>query len=100
MGLHVSPFSAEEFFGAFDGEIFCLVYHLATTVITMAGIALGIFVGKARAHGAHHFVAHKVFTGNQIDATTPAKLLAVNDSKTLVVSLHSIVRCFRYDLPR
>ncbi len=42
--LHVGIISAEY---ALDGNAFGLVYHLASAIVAVAGIALGIFVGKA-----------------------------------------------------
>ncbi len=61
VGLHVGVFSAKKLLDAFYRERFNLVYNLATAVIASAGIAFGIFVGQARAHGAHHIVAYIVF---------------------------------------
>ena len=45
--LHVGIFSAEYALDAVDGNAFGLVYHLASAIVAVAGIALGIFVGKA-----------------------------------------------------
>ncbi len=45
--LHVGIISAEYALDAVDGNAFGLVYHLASAIVAVAGIALGIFVGKA-----------------------------------------------------
>ena len=51
VGLHVGVFGAVEAADAFDGECLDLVHDLAAAVIAGPGIALGIFVGQAGAHG-------------------------------------------------
>ena len=46
VGLHVDKLSAEELLHAVDGEVLHLVHHLATAIVALAGITLGIFVGE------------------------------------------------------
>ena len=64
MGLYVGIFCAKKLANALDGYIFNLVHHLASSVITFAGVAFGIFVGKYAAHGLHHLVRNEVFGCN------------------------------------
>ncbi len=61
MRLNVDVFAIEQLAGAFDGQVFNLVDHLATAVIALARIALGVFVGEHRPLGLEHFVAHIIF---------------------------------------
>ncbi len=88
VGLNIGPFRSEEFLGAFDCEVLGLVHYLATAVVTLSGISLGVFVGKARAHGAHHLVAYEVLAGNQLYSATLTEMLAVDNLKDFVVSSH------------
>ena len=59
--LYIGPFGAKNLLQPVDSDLFALVYHLATAVVTLAGIAFGIFIGKAGAHCLHYLVTHKVF---------------------------------------
>ena len=61
--LHVGILGTKEFAYAVDGQLLYFVYHLATAII-----ALSVFVSEVRAHSFHYLVAHKVLTGNQLDA--------------------------------
>ena len=88
VGLHVSPFGAEYLFDSFDGQAFALVHHFASAVVAFAGVAFSIFVGQAGAHGLHHFIAHKVFGGNQFDALQLALVFFFDDLENQVVSFH------------
>ena len=91
VGLHVGPLCSEEFLGTLDGEVLSLVNNLATAVVTLCRVSLGIFVCEARAHGAHHLVTHEVLAGDKFDAATLAQMLTVNDVKDFVVSFHDIL---------
>ena len=66
--LHVGIFSPEELFDTVAAEVFHDVDYFATAVVAVAGIAFGVFVGEAGAHGAHHFIAHEVFRSDEFDA--------------------------------
>ena len=45
--LYVCPLCTKQFLGTLDGKILCLVYYLATAIVTLRRITLGILVGKA-----------------------------------------------------
>jgi multisubunit Na+/H+ antiporter MnhE subunit len=92
VGLHVSILSAKQLANAVDGKLLYLVYYLATTIVTVARIALGILVGKVRSHGFHNLVAYEVLTRNQLNAFQLALMLFLNQLKDCVVSVH----CFVY----
>ena len=68
VGLHIGILGTEELADAVDGNLLHLIDHLATAVIALAGIALGILVGQPRTHGLHDLVAHEILTGNQLHA--------------------------------
>ena len=86
--LHVGPLGVEQLFEPVDSHLLALVYHLATAVITLAGIPFGVFVGQARAHGLHHLFADKVFRGNQFDTFTLSLILFFDNVENDVVSFH------------
>ncbi len=88
MRLHVCPFSIEKLFGAFYCEVFSLVNHLATSVITVCRISFCIFICQAGTHCAHNLIAYKVLAGYEFDSTTLTQMLAINDVKNFVVSFH------------
>ena len=91
VGLYVGPFCTEDLFQAVDGDAFALVYHFTTSVVTFAGIAFGILVGEARAHGLHHLVAYEVFRGNQFDAFQLALVFFFDDVENQFISFHIVV---------
>ena len=55
-----------ERFGALDGQVLNNIGVLAAAVIALAGIPLGILVGKDTAHRLQHGFAHKILRGNQL----------------------------------
>ena len=78
MRLHVGILSTKELADAVNGQLLYLVYYLATAIVTLAGITLGVLVRQVRAHGLHHLIAYKVLTGNQLDALQLALMLFLN----------------------
>ena len=58
--LYIGPFGTEDLFQAVNGDLFALVHHFATTVITLAGVAFSVFVGEAGTHCLHDLVTYKV----------------------------------------
>ncbi len=68
MRLDVGVFRAEELLGAVDGQLLDFVGVLAATVVALAGIALGIFVGEDGAHGFEDGFGDEVFRGNEFEA--------------------------------
>src|SRR5581483_12477460 len=59
--LNFGMLGAEEFLCALAGEVFDDVGKFATTVVPLAGITLGVLVGKDRAHGLEHGFTDEVF---------------------------------------
>ncbi len=57
VGLDIGIFCAEESFHSFAGKLLYLINNLTAAVVAFAGVAFGIFVGEARTHSAHYFVA-------------------------------------------
>ena len=54
MRLYIGVLGSEELFRAVNGELFDFIGDLATSVIALARVALGVFVGEDRAHGFEH----------------------------------------------
>ena len=61
MGLYVCVLGAEQLLDACNSQVLGLVYNLATAIVTLTGVTLGVLVGQARTHGLHNLVAYKVF---------------------------------------
>ena len=64
--LHVGMLGAEELFGAIARQILHHVGELASAVVTLTGISLGILVGEDRAHRLQHGLAHEILRGDQL----------------------------------
>ena len=87
--LHVGILGVEELLHAVAGDVLALVHTLAAAIVAVARITLGILVGEATAHGAHHLVAHKVFTCNQLHAVQLAIVFFLDDVENLSIFKHS-----------
>ena len=59
--LHVHVIALEKLLGAIAGQVFDHVHKLASAVVALAGIALGIFVGQRSGGGGHHRRARRDF---------------------------------------
>ena len=88
VGLHVGPAGAIEFLGTLDGDGLALVNNLATAVVTLAGVTLGIFVGHYRTHGLHDLVADEILRSNQLDAFGLTFPLFLDEVENCCISLH------------
>ncbi|MNX93962.1 hypothetical protein D3C86_1261770 [compost metagenome] len=67
MRLHIGEFRTEELLQPVDGDLFDLVDKFAAAVITLAGIALGIFVGQHRALSRQNIGGNDVFRSDELD---------------------------------
>ena len=65
--LHVGVVGAEELLGAIDSQLLGDIHVLATTVIALARIAFGIFVGEHGTLRLEHARARIVLGGDQLD---------------------------------
>ena len=61
MGLHICIFSIVDLLEAVYGQLLYLVYHFATSVVALAGVALCIFVCANASHCVHNALAYIVF---------------------------------------
>ena len=86
--LHVGPLCIEDLFQSLDSDRLALIHYLATAIITLARVTLGILVGQAAAHGLHHLVADKILGSDQLNAFQLTLVLLLNDVKNNVVSFH------------
>ena len=66
MGLHVGILGSEKLLDPLPRQLFDHVGKPATAVVTFAGIAFGVLVGKHRTGGFEHRFAHEVLGGNQL----------------------------------
>ncbi len=87
VGLDVGMLSAEQLAGALTGDLFGLVDAVAAAVVALAGIALGVLVGKARAHSHHDSRGDDVFGGDQLDVALLAVILLLNSGADFGVIL-------------
>ena len=95
VGLNVDVFCAEDGFGAVDGQIFDLVHLIAPAVITFAGVAFGIFIGKDRSGRFHDCQRGVIFRRDQIDTIfLPIQLSGkdVADGRVFDITLRRISR--------
>ena len=54
MWLDIDVFSTEECFRAFNRERFNIVHKLASVIVTLAGVALSVFIGEDTALDFHN----------------------------------------------
>ena len=87
VGLDVGMVGAKELAGALAGDALGDVNFLAAAVIASAGIALGILVGQAGAHGDHHSLADNVFRGDELDVALLTRQLGFNGGPDLRITL-------------
>ena len=94
MGLHIGVLRAEELFHPVNGQPLDLVHILAPAVVPPAGVALGILVGQAAAHGGHHRGGGDVLRGDKLDIFLLAAVLPLQPGAHLPVLVSQIVHAF------
>ena len=67
MRLHVGKFHAEELADAVNRDLLGDINEFAAAIITLAGIALSVFVGQHAALCLQHRAGNDVFGGDQFD---------------------------------
>ena len=67
MGLHVGCFGAKDLLDAVDGQLLGDVDKFAATVVALAWVAFGVFVGEHRALGLQNRLRNDVLRGDQLD---------------------------------
>ena len=87
MRLDVRPCSAEQFLGTVNGDLLDLIHNLATTVPTLARVALGVLVGQDAANSLTHGGTGEVLRGDQLESITLSLMLEVNQIKDWVGGL-------------
>ncbi len=85
MRLQVGMVGAEECLGPLDPDLLGPVDHLATAVITPAGIALGVLVRQCRAECGEHRRRGEVLAGDQLKAAAQPLELVDDDRGDLGV---------------
>ncbi len=84
--LHVGVLGAEELLGAIARQVLHHVGELASAVIALAGIALGVLVGEDRAGGFQHGFADKVLRGDQLQAFVLATFFVLDGLRDLGIN--------------
>src|SRR5450432_1932736 len=64
--LDIGMICAKKFLGPINGELLDNVNVLASSIITLSGISLGVFVGHDRTLGLQDRFRNKVFGGYQL----------------------------------
>ena len=77
--LEVGVLGAEERLGALDADLLGAVDDLAATVVTAAGVALGVLVRQRRAQGREHGRAGEVLAGDELQSAAQPGELVVDD---------------------
>ena len=85
MRLHVGIIGAKERLGALDGECFHDINMLATAVVALARITLGVLVGQATALRFHHARTGVILGSDQLDVRFLALRLATNGGGQLII---------------
>ena len=67
MRLNVCEFHSEELFRTLYGKLFRTVDELASAVVTLAGIALRVFVGVKAARRRHYRGGNYVLAGDEFE---------------------------------
>ena len=76
--LHVHMLRAEEPLGAVARQVLHHIGELASAVVALAGIALGVLVGEDRARRLQHRAADKVLRGDHLQPLVLAQNLLLN----------------------
>ena len=58
-----------------------LVHHLATAIVAVSRITLGILVCQAATHSLHNLVTYEVLTGNELNATLLTQVFTLDDAE-------------------
>ena len=88
--LHIGILCTEEGFYSVDSQLLHLIHHLTASVVSLAGITLGILVGQARTQSLHDLIANEVLRGDKLNAAHLSLLLLINESEHRVVSFHNL----------
>ncbi|MNF91970.1 hypothetical protein D3C84_745950 [compost metagenome] len=83
--LDVGVIGAEQLLGALDGQRLNLVDVLAATVVALARITFGVFVGQAAALRFHHALAGVVLRRDQLDVIFLTLLLGIHRRQQCIV---------------
>ncbi len=67
MRLDVGVLGAEEFLGAIDRDLLGLIDELATAVVALAGVPLGILVGQNRTLSLEHRLADEILRSDELE---------------------------------
>ena len=89
--LHIDVLGVIEHLKTIARDILRDIHYLAASVVTMAGIALGVLIGQHAAHGFHHLITHEILTRDQLNSFGLTLALHADDVKNLCVSIHTMI---------
>ena len=92
--LHIGILCAEQCLGPLDGQPLDFVHKLTSAVVPPPGVALGVFVGQAAAHGGHHRRGGDVLRGNKLNIFLLPLILPPQPCTHLLVLPSQIVHAF------
>ena len=98
MGLHVGRLGAEELAGPLDGQKFDLIDRFATTVVALAGVAFGVFVGEDTALCRQDGRRGVVLAGDHLEAGLLAFALGQDRFPNRRVTRFDRVHAFAFHL--
>ena len=85
--LHIGRVSAKNLLSAVYRQLLRYVHVFAATVVTLTGVALGIFLGELAALCRHHGRRGVVFAGNQLDMVFLAGVFGQDGSPQFGIGL-------------
>ena len=85
--LHVGMIGPEQTLGTVDRERLDIVDDSVATVVTLAGISLGVLVGEDRTDGAHDSGRCEVLAGDQLQPRDLAFCLGIDEVEQFGVGL-------------
>ena len=86
--MYVGVFGIKELANTLDGQALALVHHLAAAVVAFAGVALGVFIGHATAHGLHHLVADEILRSDKFYTAQLALVFGLDEVEDFCVLFH------------
>ena len=85
MRLYIGVLRTKQLAGSLAGNLLHHIHALAASVVTLARIAFGIFVGKHAAHSRHYCRRNQVLRGDQLQVAALSLQLLVHSGPDLVI---------------
>src|SRR5690554_3877292 len=92
MGLHVGIFGTKKCLCSIYGQLFHLIYHFTSSIISLSRISFSIFIGQNRAGGLHNLITHKILGSNQLQTINLTLFFVFYQFKNLFVASHNMYK--------